>query len=187
MVRCNLSVLLAERNLKITRVSEATGISRTTLTSLANNYGHGIQFDTINKLCNFLSIKPDQLISYVPVDIKVKKVSIDNDNILIIDLEIIRNFKTYECSLTGYCYFNPSAFNDKIIDFDISIELWDEESNNDPNIAKENLIIINAFKLLTTPFKNDLENEIISEILENFGDLCDDCPAISFSWPNELL
>ena len=46
MIACNLSVLLAERNLKISQVSKATGISRTTLTSLALNNAKGIQFDT---------------------------------------------------------------------------------------------------------------------------------------------
>ena len=65
MIRCNLAVLLAERNLRISKVSKDTGISRTTLTSLNNNYSQGIQFDTMNTLCLYLGVVPEKLISYI--------------------------------------------------------------------------------------------------------------------------
>lgn len=69
MIKCNLPVLLAERGLKITKLSNDTGISRTTLTSLSNNYSQGIQFDTLNKICNYLKITPGELFLYVPFEI----------------------------------------------------------------------------------------------------------------------
>lgn len=59
MVRCNLSVLMAERGLKISRIASDTGLSRTTLTALANNYSQGIQFDTLNTLCMYLNTTPE--------------------------------------------------------------------------------------------------------------------------------
>ena len=46
MVKCNLNVILAQKNLKISQVSKATKISRTTLHALASNLGQGVQFDT---------------------------------------------------------------------------------------------------------------------------------------------
>lgn len=61
MIKSNLKILLAKRNLKITKVSNDTGISRTTLTSLASNYAKGIQFDTLENLCNYLKISPNDL------------------------------------------------------------------------------------------------------------------------------
>ncbi|WP_342505619.1 helix-turn-helix transcriptional regulator [Sporosarcina sp. FSL K6-2383] len=61
MIRCNLSVLLAERELKISDVARITGISRTTLTALAYNHGKGIQFDTFDTLCNYLKVTPNEL------------------------------------------------------------------------------------------------------------------------------
>lgn len=61
MIRCNLSVLLAERDLKISDVARITGISRTTLTALAYNHGKGIQFDTFDTLCNYLKVTPNEL------------------------------------------------------------------------------------------------------------------------------
>ena len=87
MIRCNLAVLLAERNLKISKVSKDTGISRTTLTSLNSNYSQGIQFDTMNTLCLYLGIAPEKLINYIPFDITITnfEYSIQNNEI---DMEI---------------------------------------------------------------------------------------------------
>ena len=59
MIHCNLATLLAQRNLKISKVYQDTGISRTTLTALAYNHAQGIS--------------PTDLILHVPVDVTWKK------------------------------------------------------------------------------------------------------------------
>ena len=43
----NLSILLAERRLTISKAAQDTGISRTTLTALTSRSARGIQFDTL--------------------------------------------------------------------------------------------------------------------------------------------
>ena len=63
MVDSNLAVLLAERNLKITKVSRDTGISRTTLTALCYDQTAGIKYDTLNTLCKYLQITPTEFSS----------------------------------------------------------------------------------------------------------------------------
>ncbi|PLA80856.1 hypothetical protein CYR81_06920 [Enterococcus faecalis] len=68
MIRNNLSLLLTERNLKITRVANDTGISRTTLTALNQNDNKMIQMDTINTLCKYLKITPCDFFEYTPID-----------------------------------------------------------------------------------------------------------------------
>lgn len=75
MIRCNLSVLLAERGLKISKVAADTGISRTTLTALSSNSNQGIQMSTLNTLCLYLGIEPNQLLSFAPVDIIPERVT----------------------------------------------------------------------------------------------------------------
>lgn len=65
----NLSVLLAERRLTLSRVSQDTRISRTTLTALAGRSAKGIQFDTLNTLCQYLKVTPDALFAYRPFDL----------------------------------------------------------------------------------------------------------------------
>lgn len=65
----NLSVLLAERRLTLTKVAQDTGLSRTTLTALTTRSAKGIQFDTLNRLCQYLKVTPDALFVYRPFDL----------------------------------------------------------------------------------------------------------------------
>lgn len=183
MIRCNLAILLAERSLKITKVSNDTGISRTTLTSLANNYGHGIQFDTINTLCNYLRISPEQLISYVPVDIKINNVDLDDD-ILDINLTIIKNNRSYDCGLTGTCH---TFFSDgKLDDVDIHIEFWDED--NGEEVKEENLMISNTFKSIPITFIEDIKDNIFDKILSKFDvENVSDPVSLSFTLDEGLI
>lgn len=67
----NLSVLLAERRLTLSKVSQDTRISRTTLTSLAGGAAKGIQFDTLNTLCQYLKVTPNDLFIYRPFDLSL--------------------------------------------------------------------------------------------------------------------
>lgn len=66
MIMNRLSLLLAERQLKITKVSNDTKISRTTLTSLMKNESRMIQLETINTLCLYLDVTPGDLIEFIP-------------------------------------------------------------------------------------------------------------------------
>jgi len=66
MIRVNLNVLLAERNMTASQLSNNTGISKTTLSSLVNNTSGGIQYDTIDKICLALGIGPNDFFDYIP-------------------------------------------------------------------------------------------------------------------------
>lgn len=69
MIKNNFNELVAQRKLKITRISNDTGISRPTLNSLTRDDGKGIQYDTLNKLCNYFNVTPSEFFSYIPYDI----------------------------------------------------------------------------------------------------------------------
>lgn len=69
MIRSELKTLMAQRDLNAAKVSKDTGISRTTLGALVNNTAHGIQFETLNTLCMYLSISPDDLLHFFPYDV----------------------------------------------------------------------------------------------------------------------
>ncbi|WP_291650110.1 helix-turn-helix transcriptional regulator [Clostridium sp.] len=186
MIRCNLSILLAERNLRITKVSKDTGISRTTLTSLSSNKAQGIQFDTINTLCNYLKVGPELLISHIPIDIKIVSARIDYDDMLFIDIEITKNSRTFRCELTGDCYVY--FLDEKISDLEIYVTLFDEESNdNDEDLIRENSLLINTFNSLPVSFLNDLEDRITDEIISNLDkEVCSPFNC-SFTWDDRLL
>lgn len=69
MIKNRLSVLLAERNLKISKVFKDTGISRSTLNNIAKNETDMIRLETINTLCKYLNVTPGDFFDYVPVDL----------------------------------------------------------------------------------------------------------------------
>lgn len=66
MIRNRFSILMAERELTAAKVSAETGISRSTLSTLVNNSGDGVQFKTLDKLCNYLEISPSDFFDYSP-------------------------------------------------------------------------------------------------------------------------
>lgn len=97
MLLVNLNVLLAERNLRISKVSKDTGISRTTLTALCNNLSQGIQFETLNTLCSYLSISPTQFFTYLPLDYTLY-IERQNANCSIANFSITANKRTTDCA-----------------------------------------------------------------------------------------
>ncbi|MDT1958677.1 XRE family transcriptional regulator [Carnobacterium divergens] len=70
MIRNRLGILMAERGIKISDVYEATKISRSTLTSISQNDSKMIQLETIDSLCNYFSITPNDFFDYAPFILK---------------------------------------------------------------------------------------------------------------------
>ncbi|ART82291.1 transcriptional regulator [Oceanisphaera profunda] len=71
MIRVLLIQLLDEksfrekRRITLSEVSKETGISRATLTRIANVPGNVTNTDTINALCKYFECQPGELLSYV--------------------------------------------------------------------------------------------------------------------------
>ena len=63
--RIRLWELMAERNLKITKVSKDTGLSRPTLNNIKFDRNKAIQMETIDILCNYFRITPGELFEEV--------------------------------------------------------------------------------------------------------------------------
>ena len=97
MIKNNFNTLMAERLLKITRVANDTGISRTTLTALSQEMNKGVQMDTLNTLCNYFNITPCEFFDYIPYEFAVKVIDVENDEeeIFSDDVNSI-NLKKYE-------------------------------------------------------------------------------------------
>lgn len=107
MIRNNLAILLAERNMKISDLAKMTGISRSTLTTLSNNDSSGVQFETLNKIALSLEIVPSDFFDYFPADISIEKdyfdAEEDGDFIFGYFLNVEENNEEYSC------YFDGSA------------------------------------------------------------------------------
>lgn len=79
MIITNLAMLLAQRQMKITRVASDTGISRTTLTALSKNNSKGVQLETMDTLCQYLSVSPADFFEYLPFDVSADVVITKNE------------------------------------------------------------------------------------------------------------
>ncbi|AYB38521.1 helix-turn-helix domain-containing protein [Brevibacillus laterosporus] len=91
MIKCNLAVLMAERGLKIVDVARETGISKTTLGALFHNSGKGVQFETLEKLCDYFNVTPGELLSRISFGIKIKSVTVKSYDECEYEIEIIMN------------------------------------------------------------------------------------------------
>ncbi|ABF38849.1 TPA: helix-turn-helix transcriptional regulator [Streptococcus pyogenes] len=67
LIKNRLAELLAQRQLKITKVAKDTGISRNTITATAQNDGTMIKLETIDILCNYLGVTPAEFFEFIPV------------------------------------------------------------------------------------------------------------------------
>lgn len=71
MIVNHLPTLLAERRLKVADAVRATGVSKTTLHKIYNDQSSRIDFDTIDKLCEYLGVGVGDIFEYVE-DIKAE-------------------------------------------------------------------------------------------------------------------
>ncbi|WAW14416.1 helix-turn-helix domain-containing protein [Peptostreptococcus equinus] len=66
MIKNNLSKIMGEKLMKVSDVSENTGVSRQTIANIYNRRSSGIQFDTLNSLCTHLDCGISDIFEYVP-------------------------------------------------------------------------------------------------------------------------
>ena len=64
MIENKFSAYLGKRLIKIKDISHVTGISRTTLTNLYYKRSQRVSFAILNKLCEYLECKLDDIIEY---------------------------------------------------------------------------------------------------------------------------
>ncbi|MFC6314233.1 helix-turn-helix domain-containing protein [Lapidilactobacillus achengensis] len=122
MIKNNLSVLLAERGLTAIKVSEETGIARSTLSSLTQNNSKMIQIETINTLCKFLKITPADFFDYTPIevlfDLDILPVEIQPNQRFFFDLDGTIEFTRYDEGIgrlhyTGTVKYEKDFFYDQ--------------------------------------------------------------------------
>ena len=119
MIKNNFDELVAQRKLKITRISNDTGISRPTLNSLSRDDGKGIQYDTLNTLCTYFNITPCEFFDYLPFDLEY---NIEQDT----EEELVPNSKDgieYTTSCDYILFINMKGKNqNKTFEIKISVE-----------------------------------------------------------------
>lgn len=184
MVRCNLSVLLAERRLNISRAASDTGISRTTLTALAHNHSQGIQYDTLNTLCAYLGTTPDKLILYHPADFRIDEISrvgiadpFSDELDAEIKITVIKNKRASACFLLAHavCFYDEACPC-----FKITLEM--AEPDNVEVFEGNNDVFLQEFGALPASFARDLELTIFDKISDLWPEHHEPVLA-TFWWP----
>lgn len=170
MLHVNLLKILADQDMTMSELSYRTGMSKTTLTSLTNNTGKGIQFDTLNRLCTELNVTPCDFFEFVSYDFEY-------------ELKYDENFEF------GY-YINLLVKNgNRVHSFDFGIMNWfgdikDDFSDLDNKVYKDTdlVLLVSPFDLYETKifkekfyddlppvFKKKFLNNIKNTVIEGFN------------------
>lgn len=57
-VKNNLAILMAKKNkFKLSEIARETGLNKNTITALRNNKASGIQYDTLEILCDYFGVE----------------------------------------------------------------------------------------------------------------------------------
>lgn len=177
MIKNRLAILLAERQLKITKVAKDTGISRNTITSTVQNDGSMIKLDTIETLCNYLNVEPKDFFDYSPYNFFIKgcQMSFEKNEMefnLVATLKNKVNSKTVYHSKLEY-FINESKVENL---FELSQNEFENLFNNS-DILKKTIKIVATFKIKNGIFDNGVKelsplllNELLGYISDSIGD-----------------
>lgn len=157
MIKINLAVLMAEREIKISDLAKQTGISRTTLTALYYNQSKGIQWETLDTLCNYLRVKPNELIVQEQFSYELEILNNNNE----LDIDMCFNIELH-CKLTHENTTTQSVLRLECQDADHSDEV-------NPDTGVKNLSYISFYASYSDEIRSILENvpQLVRREFEN--------------------
>lgn len=152
MIASNLSTILGEKRIKISKVIKDTKISRPTLTALYYNNSKGINFDTLNTLCNYLQVSVNDILFFYPVDIDTISINFDDPTI---DNVNVNEYRTVEL-ITDVHFHGIITFIQKNIS---SLEFCGYLDQPD--------YLHSTYNLDLTLYHSNIENDKIEEYILN--------------------
>lgn len=72
MIRNNLAKLMIDRGISATQLFNDTGIARSTISKISNNNTDKISLQTIDKICNYLEVGPNEFFDFWAYDVKIQ-------------------------------------------------------------------------------------------------------------------
>ena len=66
MITNKLSEILGRKRMMQTELSRLSGISYATIKNIYQDKTNGMDFDTLNKLCNALECTPNDILEFIP-------------------------------------------------------------------------------------------------------------------------
>lgn len=154
MIRNNLAVLLAQKQIKISRMALDTGLSRTTLTALSQNESKRIDNDTLNVILMYLKITPNDFFNFLKYDFEIQI----ETNIFDID------FESFDGEQQTMITLNAASF-------DLFIRLDDKISSRKPvyefEVTVDKKQNVSHSETIYNPIEDD--EIFLSNILFNIG------------------
>jgi putative transcriptional regulator len=66
MIKNRLSIILGEQRMRVSELSKLSGISQNALNKIYHNKTKGIDFNTLNEICNVLQKNTQEIFEYTP-------------------------------------------------------------------------------------------------------------------------
>lgn len=172
MIRNNLAMILAQKQIKISRMALDTGLSRTTLTSLSQNDSKRIDNDTLNVILMYLKITPNDFFEFLKYDFDIKLEAInfefdfleeqditvitinksEIDLFIIIDDKVSSRKPVYEFEITVSKLENKSVSE--------TMYFIDEEGESKEETFSENIVFNISNKTSIEAFQSFADKEI---------------------------
>lgn len=172
MIRNNLAMILAQKQIKISRMALDTGLSRTTLTSLSQNDSKRIDNDTLNVILMYLKITPNDFFEFLKYDFDIKLEAInfefdflveqditvitinksEIDLFIIIDDKVSSRKPVYEFEITVSKLANKSVSE--------TMYFIDEEGESEEETFSENIVFNISNKTSIEAFQSFADKEI---------------------------
>lgn len=66
MIRVNLTKVMFDRKISLTRLAKEVNITQANLSNLKNGKVKGLRFKTLAKICRALNCQPGDILEYIP-------------------------------------------------------------------------------------------------------------------------
>ncbi|HEM2831465.1 helix-turn-helix domain-containing protein [Streptococcus suis] len=175
MLKNNLSILLSERNIKVLRLSNETGIARSTISKIASNKTDKISMEVVNLLCNNLKVTPNDFFSYIPYDFKFNFLELTEN-----DFKSKEDFNSniieqrYGFDYPIKCYYNVTKYSEKYKSFEFNgFASWTVDlETNEETYLKISLQIsdnegVQFFNEISIDFQTLITEELKSFLIKN--------------------
>lgn len=66
MIKVNLTKVMFDRQISLTKLAKEVGITQANLSNLKNGKVKGLRFETLGKICQALECQPGDILEYIP-------------------------------------------------------------------------------------------------------------------------
>ena len=177
MLRNNLAKLMIDRGISATQLFNDTGIARSTISKISNNNTDKISLQTIDKICNYLEVAPEDFFDFWAYEVKIQCGFVNYDSLAEVREEWnpIPDFKEPAFLLIE---FTRGKNTKKILEYKFNYCKEYEPGNPFDNGYLDS-IILESPKTETSIFDNmpiQFQNELIEDVKKALSETFDVLP-----------